>query len=865
MGLVRPRPSRPRRRDWSIVLLVTACVLMCVRQSCFAAPSAPSSDKIGEARASVGFRIELVYAPKLDSQGSWVSMTIDDRGRLLASDQYGGIYRIEPSPLGKLADKTRVTKVPVDLGAAQGMAFANGALYVMVNGQIGERHSGLYRVTDSNGDDELDFVESLLPMQGAGEHGPHAVVASPDGESLYLSAGNYSPSPRFTSSRVPAGWGEDQLLPRLDDPAAQGTGIPAPGGWIVRVNSHANECELFSVGFRNIYDMAFNADGELFTFESDLDVDIGTPWYRPPSLMHVISGADYGWRGGDGLWPPSYPETLPPVATAPPGSPTGLAFGAATKFPEQYKNALFAGDWSRGLIYAFFLAPIGSSYRAQIQTLAEGVTGVTDLVVRPQDGALYFTVGGRKTQSGLYRIVWTGNNGDSAGNGLTNALDAGIAMADPEAERAREARRALEEFHAAPHANADLKIWPSLSSPDRFIRYAALTGLERTDSLFWSVTALKEPNVLGKFTALIALARRDQPAQPEEWVDAFLDVGFGELEADAQMIVIRAAALGVMRFNNLTPAMLEKLGEAVVSWYPAQNDEVNHELAKLLVRLRSTTIIDPLVQKLQDDGDPTDAIDAAVTLSAATAGWTPDYRTALLDWFDSAAERDGQRSFYPYLVAARRRFIAGFSANEKAAFANRLAAPTPTATDERDLATRPFVKEWTAAEIAELVSAEDAAATNSPDAIVGRRLYGALQCAACHAIAGEGSSVGPDLKNLRGRYSVADLARAIVEPSNEIPDLYRQTTFVANGRSVTGRVTNMNATTLYVTTDMRDPGSAVELARADLESQTPSPVSPMPTNLLNTLTGDEIVALFEFLRANSSADSDEGTLSHAAQ
>jgi putative heme-binding domain-containing protein len=788
-------------------------------------------------------------------------MTIDDRGRLLASDQYGGIYRIVPSRLGESANLTQVKKLPVEIGAAQGMAFTNGSLYVMVNGQIGERRSGLYRVTDSDGDDEFDLVQSLLPMQGKGEHGPHAVVASPDGESLYICAGNYSPSPRFTSSRVPGGWGEDQLLPRLDDPAAQGTGIPAPGGWIVRLNPSASECELYSVGYRNIYDMAINGDGELFTFESDLDVDIGTPWYRPPSLLHVVSGADYGWRGGDGLWSPSFPETLPPVATAPPGSPTGLTFGSGTKFPQRYQNALFAGDWSQGIIYALFLTPLGSTYRGQIQTLAEGVPGVTDLIVRPQDGALYFIVGGRKTESGLYRIVWTGDGSAVGDADLANSA-ATSPVVDLDAEDARAARQALEDFHVGPSTNADLKVWPSLSSPDRFVRYAAMTGLERTDSLFWAGAALREPNVLGKFTALIALARRGQPSEPEAWVDSVLDVEFDRLDSDAQMTVVRAAALGVMRFKNLSPALLEKLGSGTAEWYPAQSDEANRELAKLLVRLKATSIIAPLVEKLQDEGDPVGAIDAAVTLSAATAGWTPESRTAVLDWFDQAAKRDGQRSFYPYLAAARRRFISGFSASETSDFSQRLAAPT--VTGESSVAARKFVREWTVAEVAELVSAAEATTAESIDTTAGRRLYGVLQCAACHAIAGEGTSVGPDLKNLRGRFSIADLARAIVEPSDEIPDLHRQTTFVVNGRSVTGRVTNMNATTLYVTTDMRDPGSAVELSRSDIESQTPSTVSAMPSHSLDTLTAAEVVALFEFLRASSTADSDQGAIPDTA-
>ena len=42
-----------------------------------------------------GFAVELLYTvPKAD-QGSWVAITVDPKGRVLASDQYGGLYRID--------------------------------------------------------------------------------------------------------------------------------------------------------------------------------------------------------------------------------------------------------------------------------------------------------------------------------------------------------------------------------------------------------------------------------------------------------------------------------------------------------------------------------------------------------------------------------------------------------------------------------------------------------------------------------------------------------------------------------------------------------------------------------------------------
>ena len=51
------------------------------------------------------------------------------------------------------------------------------------------------------------------------------------------------------------------------------------------------------------------------------------------------------------------------------------------------------------------------------------------------DGAMYFVTGGRRTQSGLYRVRYTGK--ESASFGQEVAV---------EADRARSLRRSLEQF-----------------------------------------------------------------------------------------------------------------------------------------------------------------------------------------------------------------------------------------------------------------------------------------------------------------------------------------------------------------------------------------------------------------------------------
>ena len=57
--------------------------------------------------------------------------------------------------------------------------WAFDSLYVAVNDYEKKMESGIYRLTDSNGDDHLDKVEKLRGMEARGDHGVHALLLSP--------------------------------------------------------------------------------------------------------------------------------------------------------------------------------------------------------------------------------------------------------------------------------------------------------------------------------------------------------------------------------------------------------------------------------------------------------------------------------------------------------------------------------------------------------------------------------------------------------------------------------------------------------------------------------------------------------------
>src|SRR5262249_54600473 len=166
--------------------------------------------------------------------------------------------------------------------------------------------------------------------------------------------------------------------------------------------------EVFSIGYRNEYDFAFNADGEMFVYDSDMEWDMGAPWYRPTRVVHATSGSEFGWRSGTGKWPSYYVDSLPQMVDIGPGSPVGMEFGYGAKFPAKYQKALFCCDWTFGTISALHLEPEGSTYKAvKEEFVSRTPLPLTDAVVAP-DGALYFIIGGRGTQSELFRVTYFG-------------------------------------------------------------------------------------------------------------------------------------------------------------------------------------------------------------------------------------------------------------------------------------------------------------------------------------------------------------------------------------------------------------------------------------------------------------------------
>jgi putative heme-binding domain-containing protein len=809
------------------------------------APAATPAERI---KAPKGFRVELLYTVPREEQGSWVCLTVDAKGRLIASDQYGKLFRVTPPAIGGPASDIKVEPIPVAIGEAQGLLWAFDSLYVVVNAH-GKFASGLYRVRDTDGDDRLDKVELLRALEGNGEHGPHAVALAPDGRSLYVVAGNATRLPELDGSLVPRCWGEDNLLPRMTDGRGFMRDEKAPGGFVCRVDPDGRRWELVSMGYRNPYDMAFHRDGDLFTYDSDMEWDMNTPWYRPTRVCDATSGSDFGYRNGAGKWPTYYPDSLPPTVNIGPGSPTGVTFGYGAKFPAKYQDALYLCDWSYGKLYAAHLRPAGASYSADVEEFLTGAPlPLTDILVHPADGAMYFAIGGRKTTSGLYRVVYAGpvpTTPSAAGS------DAG--------SEARARRRRLEAFHGHRDPVAIDAAWPSLSDPDRFIRFAARVAVEHQDPSAWRDRALAETNSQATLESLLALTRvssqdpahrRSADPSPDTALRArileSLDrVGWDSLTEAQRIDLVRVYSVLFNRMGRPDDATTARLVARLDPHYPAKSRELNVELCNLLVYLRSDEVAAKTLDLMAKALTQEEQIDYARALRVLKTGWTPELRTAYFSWFPRAAGFKGGASFGGFLGNIRRDALANLTDSEKAALKPILEAPAPARSAAISVAPRPHVKDWT---VDELVPTVEVGLKQKRDFDRGRQLFAAASCFACHRFNNEGGAAGPDLTGVSGRFSTRDLLEAVVLPSKVISDQYEAITVATNdGKVVTGRVVNLHGDVMTINTDMRDPNALANVDRRRIEETKPSLVSMMPEGLLNTLDRDEVLDLVAYL------------------
>lgn len=785
-------------------------------------------------RVVPGFQVELLRSSQ-KGEGSWVSLTFDGKGRLIVGREGPGILRMTNVSSSRPAER-KFELINDKLQECRGLLWAFDSLFANANNS-----KGLYRLRDTDGDDQLDEVKLLKATGGGVGHGRNALALGPD-NLIYVIHGNnvlISETDRTIPDHSPLRYmAEDRLRPAFWDRFLFDRDATVPAGYVARTDADGSMWQVVAGGFRNPYGVDFNADGELFTFDADNEGDQGTPWYRPTRINHIVSGGDFGFRQGSANRPGHFAEHLPSILDMGLASPTGVKSGHRSTFPSPYREAMFVCDWSYGRIHAIHLNPDGASYRSRSEVFLEGQPlNVTDMTFGP-DGAMYFVTGGRGTQSGLYRVRPVGHVSNVPGphEHVENVL--------------HKKRRQLERWHTVADPAAIEALWPSLGSDDLWLRHAARVALERQPVNEWRERALKSPTTLASatttITALLALTRVADESSVQPSVSERLNaLPFEKLSTEQRLDAWRVYSVAFARRGRPSQDVAKSITDTLAKQYPQELEELNQKLCELLAYLEWPPLVETTIPRLEQAVEQADKLAYLTILRNVPVGWTLDLRRRYFAELRKADLFDGGNLLPIAINGIREDALAMLSADQRHA----LGTLVEPAADSSDLAAtttaRPVIREWTLDELESSLKDNDA----PRDVVRGERLFREVLCLRCHRFGTEGRTIGPDLTFVARRFGPRDLLEHILVPSKVIDGKYRQTTVeTKSGKVLVGQIVGGDAENLLLATDPLRPTKVSKVELTNIETRQASLVSPMPSGLLNSLTEAEVLDLLEYLR-----------------
>ena len=485
-----------------------------------------------------------------------------------------------------------------------------------------------------------------------------------------------------------------------------------------------------------------------------------------------------------------------------------MTFGTGAKFPAKYQKAFYVLDWSYGRLIAVHLTPKGSSYTATFENFVAPPRGsratgrrrrctLTDVVIG-DDGALYFTTGGRNTQSGLYRVTYTGSESTAAAD-----------LHDEAGAKDRQLRHELEAFHgkkdrqgarrrlAAPEQRRPL---PALRRPDR----GGVPARGRVEG----AGRWPKSSRTAALTALLALARygarEDQPDLLAA-LDRF-PLGLADRRPAAGKAARPPAELHPPGPAGRLPTARRVARRAGRRIFPNKSEMLNRELAQLLIYLQAPRVAEKCSEA---DGGGQDAGGPCSTTSSTcgrcpSACWTMDQRKEyfgyftkdrkklphppeLVQWFADAGRPLRRRRQLPNFM---KNFFKEATANLSDAERKEL-APLLKSIDQASVSTyetkpRPVVKAWKMDELLPMLDKRRQGPQLRQGA--GRRTS-IGQCIKCHRFGNEGGAVGPDLTAVSSRFARRDILESILEPSKVVSEQYQNVVVTTTtGKTIVGRL-----------------------------------------------------------------------------
>jgi sugar lactone lactonase YvrE len=252
-----------------------------------------------------------------------------------------------------------------------GLAAKDGDLYISRSGFHPRADAGrisyvdtgaVTQLKDLNHDGFFDYYNDILTgMPGA--RGPHmqhlnyGIVFGPDG-SLYVTNGV----------------------------ASMGLDEHPWGGALLKLSPDFKKTEVFATGFRNVFGITVNKDGEVFLLDNDVEENPGD------ELDHVVKGEHYGhpfyYPNHPGKEPVGFRDQIHLGLDNNPSNYVGMAYTNSPMLPDEFRDCLYVADLSANQVTRVKVKRAGETYEVvEVEPFAS-IPSPVDIAIA-EDGTMY--------------------------------------------------------------------------------------------------------------------------------------------------------------------------------------------------------------------------------------------------------------------------------------------------------------------------------------------------------------------------------------------------------------------------------------------------------------------------------------------
>jgi putative heme-binding domain-containing protein len=341
---------------------------------------------------------------------------------------------------------------------------------------------------------------------------------------------------------------------------------------------------------------------------------------------------------------------------------------------------------------------------------------------------------------------------------------------------------------------------------------------------------------------LLALARVGEKADLEPILDAVM-----KSAPKPTLDALRVISVAIARHGE--PAQKDRLH----TWaaYPADETFLNRELCRLLVYLKSPTVIEKTMPLLKVATLSEDRLFYPFMLRYIKDGWTLEQRKIAFEALNLAEKMNGASTFFKAISDTRSELAAALKPEEAVQLAALIHPPKPATLSPHALPGHTF-KNWKLEDLEPLLTKMDAKTRNRDSA---RDALIRTQCVFCHRVSADpklpAGVYGPDLTLVSARFGRKDLLDHILSPSKFIDEKFRLVTVqTSDGKTLSGSLESEDDERVVLKPNPLAP-ETVEVGKAMIKQRTISEISPMPAGLLNSLKAEQILdmlAWFETMK-----------------